>query len=50
MKRRDNKHATVLFIDFGNMETVLNSEIFYLPENFWQLPPMARPMKVIGNV
>lgn len=43
MDRLEMKMYRVFFIDYGNILTVSDKELAYVPDMFWSLPPQALP-------
>ena len=41
-------NADIMYVDYGNTETVDHSKISGLPEKYWQIPPLAVPFKLEG--
>ena len=48
--RDGQEYCHVLFVDYGNSEEVLKSEVFLTNthRDVWTLPPIARPFKLQG--
>ena len=44
----DKVKADVVYIDYGNTETIDYSKLSGLPDRFWDLPPQAVPFRIQG--